>query len=46
MVRIGSWEEEGSALESGILIMQFPTSPFDTDRAIRLPGRVNGADVG
>jgi hypothetical protein len=26
-------------------MMRFPTTPFDTDRAIRLPGRVNGADV-
>jgi hypothetical protein len=25
--------------------MQLPTTPFDTDRAIRLPGRVNGTAV-
>jgi hypothetical protein len=25
--------------------MQFPTTPFDTDRAKRLPGRVNGGPV-
>ena len=25
--------------------MRFPTTPFDIDRAIRLPGRVNGAAV-
>jgi heat shock protein HslJ len=38
-------KDEGSALENGILIMRFPTTPFDTDRAISLPGRVNGAAV-
>jgi len=44
LIKFGYWKKR--LLESGILIIQFPTTPFDTDRAIRLPGRVNGAAVG
>lgn len=39
-------ENRWRALESGIMKLQFPTTPLDTDRAIKLPGGSTAQPLG